>query len=292
MAPRSNNPPLIVIVGETGSGKSELAMDLAKRFNGEIIAADSWTVYRGFDIGTAKPSRKERDEIPHHLLDVTDASRGYSAAVFKKRAMEIINEVAARGKLPLLVGGSGLYIDSVLYDYEFLPAPSPQLRQELNSFTLVELLKRAEDQGLITDTIDTRNKRRVMRLIENNGVQPQKHNLRPHTLMLGVAVPPEELQARIGARVQTMLRAGLEAEVRQLAGKYSWDMEPMKGIGYREFKPYIEGTQSLDETIDRIIQNTLALAKKQRTWFQRNKSIHWLDEQAKAVAYATTFLNK
>lgn len=233
-----------------------------------------------------------RLKYPHHLLDVADASQGFSAAVFKRLASKAIDEVSARGKLPILVGGTGLYIDSVLYDYQFLPAPPVKLRQELNVLSLDELLQKAEDLGIGTDMIDIRNKRRVMRLIENNGVQPVKHGLRPHTLVMGLRIAPEKLKANIEFRVQAMLDTGLEDEVRQLAKRYGWDTEPMKGIGYREFKSYMEGTQTLAESQQQILQNTLALAKKQRTWFRRNKSIHWFDKQAKAVAYATTFLNK
>ena len=292
MAPRPNNSPLIVIVGETAAGKSALAMALAEQCNGEIISADSWTVYKGFDIGTAKPTTAEQARVPHHLLDVADASQGFSAAVFKRLASNAIDEVSARGKLPILVGGTGLYIDSILYDYQFLPEPPVGLRQELSLLSLDELLQKAEELGLATDMIDIRNKRRVMRLIENNGVQPLKHGLRSNTLVMGLRITPEKLQANIEARVQAMIDAGLEGEVSHLAELYEWDTEPMKGIGYREFKPYIEGTQSLAQSQQQIIQNTLALAKKQRTWFQRNKSIHWFDKQAKAVAYATTFLNK
>ena len=131
---------LLVIVGETASGKSALAMQMAKQYNGEIIAADAWTVYRGFDIGTAKPSAAEQAAVPHHMLDVADPATGFSAAVFKRLAEPIITDIHARGKLPILVGGSGLYIDSILYDYSFLEQPPARLRAELNDATIPELL--------------------------------------------------------------------------------------------------------------------------------------------------------
>jgi tRNA dimethylallyltransferase len=164
--------PLIVIVGETASGKSALAMELAQRFDGEIICADSWTVYKGFDIGTAKPSKADQKLVPHHLLDVADPEVGFSAAVFQRMAKEAIEAIASRGKIPLLVGGTGLYVDSILYDYSFLPPSDPKLREELNASSLEQVIARAEEMELDVTGIDLRNKRRVIRLIENEGVRP------------------------------------------------------------------------------------------------------------------------
>ena len=286
--------PLVVIVGETASGKSRLALELAERFNGEIICADSWTVYKGFNIGTAKPSAADQARVRHHLLDVADAKEGFSAVVFQRLANEAIMDIQNRGKLPILVGGTGLYIDSVIYDYGFLPPSSPELRAELNSMSLEEVLARADGLGLDTAGIDLRNKRRVIRLIENNGVRPSKKSLRDNTILMGLSVPREQLQANMERRVDAMLAAGLEDEVRNLAEDYGWDTEPMKGIGYAQWKAYFEGTQSLDETRTKIIKATLDLAKRQRTWFKRNKSIHWLateDKIAEAVDILTTALN-
>ncbi|HET8708743.1 MAG TPA: isopentenyl transferase family protein, partial [Candidatus Saccharimonadales bacterium] len=171
--------PLIVIVGETASGKSALAMRLAKHFDGEIIAADSWTVYKDFDIGTAKPTPEEQVEIPHHLLDVADPKAGFSAPQFKRLAEQAIHDVSARGKLPFLVGGTGLYVDSVIYNYQFLPGSSPAQREQLNALSLHDLHQQAEAMGLDTTGIDMRNKRRVIRLIETNGARPTKEPLRP-----------------------------------------------------------------------------------------------------------------
>jgi tRNA dimethylallyltransferase len=284
---------LICIVGETASGKSALALDLAKRFNGELICADSWTVYKDFDIGTAKPTKLERAQVPHHLLDVADPLGGFSAAVFQELAQAAVNSIARRGKLPIMVGGTGLYIDSVLYHYSFLEQPTLKQREELNSLTLPELLARAEQRGLKIDGIDTRNKRRVIRLIENDGQLPTKKPLRPNTLILGLNAPREQLHKRIAARVDHMFESGLEKEVRQLAEQYGWDAEPMKGIGYREWQEYFKGTQSLEETRQKIIKATQDLAKRQRTWFKRNKSIHWLEtpvDMRAAVDLTTHFL--
>ncbi|HVS58296.1 MAG TPA: tRNA (adenosine(37)-N6)-dimethylallyltransferase MiaA [Candidatus Saccharimonadales bacterium] len=291
MASRSDDTPLVVIVGETASGKSALALELAEQFGGEIICADSWTVYSHFDIGTAKPSPEERAKIHHQLLDVADPNKGFSAVEFQRLAKKAIDDIASRGKLPIMVGGTGLYIDSVIYDYSFLPPSSPEQRRQLNTLTLTELHTTAKELGLDTTGIDMRNKRRVIRLIENNGVRPTRHKLRPDTLLIGLSVPRDELRNRITERVDKMLRTGLEDEAADLAKRYGWEAEPMKGIGYREWQSYFAGEQTLEQTRLKIISSSLSLAKKQRTWFKRNKSIQWVDDRIKAVDLVTTFLN-
>lgn len=290
-----NSPTLLVVVGQTASGKSGLAMELARQFDGEIICADSWTVYEGFDIGTSKPSVEERNEIPHHLLDVADPSLGFSAVEFQRLAKLAIDDISGRGKLPILVGGTGLYIDSVIYDFGFLPAPDPKLRDELNSMTLVGVVARAEKLGLDTSTVDVRNKRRVIRLIENNGQMPTKKELRPNTILIGLRVEPDELKRRIELRVDAMLAAGLEQEITKLVRQYGWDSEPMKGIGYASWKGYFEGTANLETTRQHIIKSTQDLAKRQQTWFRRNSSIQWFYNRGKLqniVDFITTQLNK
>ena len=295
MESRSNNAPLIVIVGETASGKSALALRLAEKFDSEIIAADSWTVYKDFDIGTAKPSLDELKRVPHHLLDIADPRDGFSAPEFKKRALAAIDEITARGKLSFLVGGTGLYVDSVIFDYQFLAAPPAELRAMLSALPLEEIRQKLVDQGISTEGVDIRNKRRLIRLLETDGARPVKSELRPNTLMLGMYTDREALRERVTKRVDVMLTSGLEREVEALAKKYGWDVEPMKGIGYREWHEYFSGSQSLGQTRERIIAATMNLAKRQRTWFKRNNSIQWLtteDKFAEAVEIITTFLNK
>ncbi|HVX48014.1 MAG TPA: tRNA (adenosine(37)-N6)-dimethylallyltransferase MiaA [Candidatus Saccharimonadales bacterium] len=287
-------PKLIVVVGETASGKSALALKLARRVNGEIICADSWTVYKDFDIGTAKPTRLERAEVPHHLLDVADPRGGFSAAVFQQLAEPVITAIARRGKVPILVGGTGLYIDSILYHYSFMKEPSPELRAELNAMSLDELIERAEAAGFLRRDIDLRNKRRVIRLIETEGELPERQPLRPNTLIIGLKPPREDLEERIEKRTDAMLAAGLEREVHELAERYGWDCEAMKGVGYAQWRGYFEGSAALPETRAKIIKATMDLAKRQRTWFKRNKSIHWVSTPVKwqnVVELVTTFLN-
>lgn len=287
-------PPLVTIIGETGSGKSDLTVRLAQRFNGEIISADSWAVYKEFTIGTAKPSTAEQASVQHHLIDVAEPLEGFSAVQFQRLAKQAIADIAERGHTPFLVGGTGLYVDSVLFDYGFLPPTDPALRAELNTLALAEVLQRAQYLGLDMTDIDVRNKRRVIRLIENEGKRPTRQSLRQNTLIIGIPSSRADLQARIEKRVDSMLSTGLEQEVRQLADKYGWGIEALKGVGYYQWKSYFEGTQSFEETRAKIITATLDLAKRQRTWFKRNKSIHWLtteDRFTESVDLVTTFLD-
>jgi tRNA dimethylallyltransferase len=287
-------PKLVVIVGETASGKSSLALRVAETCNGELICADSWTVRRELNIGTAKPSTEEQRRVRHHLLDVVGPDEDFTAAVFKRLANDAIADIASRGKLPIMVGGTGLYVDGVLYDYNFLPAGEPYMRAELNKLTIDELLARIDAAGLELGNVDIRNKRRLIRLLETDGAEQAKHELRGNTLLLGLQPKRDELKARITTRVQTMLDQGLEEEVRRLSAQYGWDCEGLKGIGYREWQDYFLDYQSLDKTTERIISSTVGLAKRQRTWFKRNKSIQWLPtpvNYAHVDELITTFLN-
>lgn len=267
--------PLLVIVGETASGKTALAIELAKKLNGEIICADSWTVYKGFDTGTAKPTLNEQQGIPHYLLDVAEPQDGFSVVMFQRLAKRLINDISRRGKLPIIVGGTGLYVDSVLFNYSFLPPSDPSLRKELNVLTIDELAAKTRALKLDTANIDMRNKRRIIRLIENNGQMPSKSELRQNTVVLGVARAREELQYRIEKRVDDMVKCGLANEVDDLSKKYGWDCEPMKAPAYRAFREYCEGSISLEEAKYRMVRNDLKLAKKQRTWFKRHDFIRW-----------------
>ncbi|HUC95869.1 MAG TPA: tRNA (adenosine(37)-N6)-dimethylallyltransferase MiaA [Candidatus Saccharimonadia bacterium] len=284
--------PLVFIVGETASGKSKLAIDLALKFNGEIINADSWAVYRGFDIGTAKPSVEERRLVPHHLFDVADPLAGYSAAIFKRMAGECIEDIYTRKKLPIIVGGTGLYIDSIIYNYIFLPGSNLKERSYLETLKLDDLKTMVNKYGFDSTGIDLNNKRRVIRLIENKGKRPQSSPMRKNILILGLKVDAANLENNIKKRVKRMLNDGLEREVKRLVNKYGWDIEPMKGIGYRQFKDYFNGHITYDQLRELIISDTIKLVKKQKTWFKRNKSIHWLHNSSQSVELITTFLNK
>jgi tRNA dimethylallyltransferase len=287
--------PLLVIVGQTASGKSGLAIELAVRLNGEIICADSWTVRKGLDIGTAKPTLKEQQLVPHHLLNIVDPNEDFSAAVFKGLAETKIAEITSRGALPILVGGTGLYIDGLLYNYGFLPEGSDTERSELNNLKIDALLARIYQAGYDVEGIDTRNKRRLIRLLETGGKLPTKQVLRSNSLIIGLRLSADELQTRIVSRVDMMISSGLEQEVRELIEDFGWECEGLKGIGYREWQPYFEDQINISELRQSIIRSTRDLAKRQATWFKRNKSIHWFDiplDMTLLVDLITTSLSK
>lgn len=288
---RAQKPKLLVIVGPTASGKSKLAMKTAKQFNGEIISADSWTVYKSFDIGTAKPTKADRQKVTHHLIDIVEAPAGFNAALFQVLATKAMKDIQSRGKLPILVGGSGLYIDSILFGYSFLPTVAPALRAHRTQKDLSELINEAQEKGIDLSRLDIRNKRRVIRALEANGQQPTSRDLSSNTTVIGVDIPNPELLKRVTKRVDNMLEAGLEKEVRLLAKKYGWQKEPLKGIGYREWQDYFNGNQSLLQTKQRIIRSSMQLVKKQRTWFKRNKNIKWFTSGQKAYNFLKIQLN-
>lgn len=284
--------PLIVIVGETASGKSGLALEVAERFGGEIICADSWTVRREVNIGTAKPSADDRARIPHHLLDVVAPCADFTAAVFKDMANQAITDISERNKVPVMVGGTGLYVDGVIFDYGFLPEAGKDRRKELDALSIEQLIRQCKREGLSLEGIDTRNKRRLVRLLETGGARPTRQKLRPNTLILGMSMTRAVLKEHITTRVDYMLQQGLEQEVERLAQTYGWECEALKGIGYREWGEYFSGQYDIQQTKSRIVKSTIELAKRQRTWFKRNKSIHWLDNPSNAVDIITTFLSK
>lgn len=252
--------PLVVIVGETASGKSDLAMDLARKFNGEIICADSRTIYRGMNIGTAKPTLADRAEIPHHMLDIINPDERYSVAEFKVTTEKLIEEISSRGRLPIMVGGTGLYIDAVIFNYEFSQPNAPRSKE---------------------------NSRHL-----DPDVASKKHDLRQSTLLLGLRVDREVLEERIRRRIDVMFDSGFEAEVRRLVEAYGTESEAMSGIGYRTMTKYLQGEMTLDEAKEEFVRGDKSLAKRQRTWFKRNKSIHWVEKQSEAVDLVTTLLSK
>jgi tRNA dimethylallyltransferase len=288
-----NIAKLVVIVGPTGSGKTELAIKIAKKFNGEIINADSWAIRKCADIGTAKPSLSEQMAVKHYLIDIIEPDESFNAAMFKKLALRAINTISKQHKLPILVGGSGLYIDGLLYDYSFLP-PS-NLRKQLNKLSVGQLASKAMDLKLIAKDIDLKNKRHLIRLIESNGERPSKKNLRSNTIIIGLKTDRSILKDRLIKRTDTMIKKGLEYEVLGLVERYGWKCEALKGVNYAQWKDYFIGKDDLDKTKQKLIKANFDLAKKQMTWFKRNKSIHWMETPVKltdVVDLLTTFLNK
>ncbi len=292
--PINTVPPLIAIVGQTATGKSGLALALAEHFGGEIVCADSRTIYKGMDIGTAKPTQDERSRIPHHCLDLVSPGERFTAADFKQHAEQAITNITGRGKVPILVGGTGLYIDAVLYDYTFQGPADVVLRAELMALSIPELQER-----LIRETIplpsNPQNPRHLIRALETKGVAPPRHEIRSNSLILGVQLDREELLPQVVNRITSMMRDGLQQEVQHLAKRYGFAVSQMQTIGYQEWRENFNGVQTLQHTKQLIINNTMAYAKRQKTWFKRNNSVHWLsyrDRLTQSVDLTTTFLSK
>jgi len=276
-----------VIVGPTASGKSSLAIELAEKFYGELICADSRTIYKAMDIGTAKPSQADQQKVPHHMIDIVQPSQPFSAAQFKRSATIWIEDIAIRGKLPILVGGTGLYVDSVIYDYAFLPPGSRDEREQLESLSIEQLQQKLKDRNISLPE-NEKNKRHLIRKIETNGAVPVKKAMRQNTLVIGIDKTKEELTSTIKQRTKKMIDDGLESEVKRLAEAYGWDSPGMQSVGYREWR----SGDSLQEIAQNIEKNTLHYAKRQRTWFKRNPNIVWVKNSAEAGAQVRKFLQK
>ncbi len=282
---------LVVIVGPTASGKSSAAMEVARLFDGEIVCADSRTVYRGMDIGTAKPSHLDREEIPHHLLDIIDPSESFSAARFKQLANGAIQDILDRGRLPILVGGTGLYVDSVLFDYDFPDRSDGILRQRLETMSVEELQSEIAAKGLkLPENI--KNKRHLSRVIEVNGRHGKRSTMMSNSLVVGINPGLEIISKNIDNRIEQMMSQGYLPELRELVTKFGWDAPGLQSTSYRAFRDYINGVATLDESIATFHRNDYQLARRQLTWFRRNKSIHWVNKQIEVVDFLTTILNK
>jgi len=285
--------PLVAIVGQTGSGKSALAMRLAEHFSGEIIAADSRTVYVGMDIGTAKPTVVERGRVRHFGLDVVTPDQPFNVYDFKQLADRAIADISSRGRLPLLVGGSGLYVDAVVFDYAFGPAPDSDMRAALDGLSVEELQSRVLAGGLPMPE-NSRNPRHLARVLESGTILRQPRRLRPNTLLLGLQPSLDQLRSRLEARAGAMLAAGLIEETQEIVAGYG-EREAFRTPAYKAVMAYLQGEIGLPAIGDAIVANDLKFAKRQRTWFRRNVCIHWLnnsDTFAESVDLITTLLNK
>ncbi|HTE58558.1 MAG TPA: tRNA (adenosine(37)-N6)-dimethylallyltransferase MiaA [Verrucomicrobiae bacterium] len=291
MDARAGTRPLVVVVGETASGKTALALELARRFNGEVICADSRTVYKSMDIGTAKPSPQEQSDIKHHLLDIVSPDQSFNAAQFKQRALDAINDIADRGKVSIMVGGTGLYIDAVIFDFQFRQPADPVIRQELSQLSVEELQDRLRQAGIDLPN-NPQNPRHLIRALETGGASDSKSPLRANTLVIGLQVDPAVLTKRIQDRVEAMVRAGFVDELEYISSTYGWGAPGLQAPGYKAFRGYVDGTISLEQAKALFVQNDLHLAKRQRTWFRRNNSIHWVSDTKEAVDFVTTFLSK
>ena len=288
------NDKIIAVAGPTASGKSALALELCKRLDGELISLDSMQIYRGLDIGTAKPTKAEQAEVCHHMIDICEPTENFSAAEFAERAHKVIADVQSRGKKAVLCGGTGLYLDTVLGRLDFGEIESDEkLRGELIAFAekngaeaLHERLREIDPQA--AEKIHPNNVRRVARAIEIyelTGKTKTEHDREAisdspyESLIIGLDYDDREvLYNRINRRVDAMIEAGLEGEVRSLVSRGLLSAESTAGqaIGYKEMLGYIAGDCSLGDAVEKIKLGTRRYAKRQLTWLRRNPSINWL----------------
>ncbi len=291
---RQTNPsniPVVAIVGETASGKSGLALEVARRWGGELICADSRTVYKDMDIGTAKPTAAERAEIPHHGLDLVTPNETFTAAQFKVYAQAAIEDIWSRGRLPIIVGGTGLYVDGVLYNYSFGGNSSSTLRSQLNNKSVAELATYAEGLGLSISEQTSKNKRHLIRLIERGGETENNKSQYYNGFITGIKRSKTKLRDRIERRTELMFRQGLRKEYNDLREKYGLESEAFSGIGYQEFIAQEQANTSTSEVKRQIVKNTMNLAKRQRTWFKRNPEIQWAESSEEAIELVGAFLD-
>lgn len=279
---------LVVILGPTAVGKSDVALKLARELDGEIVSADSRQIYRGMDIATAKPTREEQALVPHHLIDVVEPDEELTLAEYQQRAYAAIDDIFARGKLPLLVGGTGLYVRAVVEGYN-IPRVPPNMarRAELEQIPAPELYARLQSLDReIAETILPNNTRRMIRaleVIEATGEKMSEQQTRhppPYLItQIGLSLPRPVLYARVDARIDRMIERGLVDEVRGLVEKkYSFELPSMTGLGYREIGAHVRGEISLKEAVTLLKSNTRKFIRHQGNWFRASDSkIKWFD---------------
>lgn len=282
--------PLLVIVGPTAVGKTKISIELAKRLNGEIISGDSVQVYKGMDIGSAKITPTEMEGIPHHLIDILNADAQYTVMDFKKEAQQIIEDIYSRGKIPMIVGGTGLYIQSLLYEYEFRYEDTELKKQwttYYEAFPKEELFNELSRLDSISSgTIHPNNYKRLIRALvyfkmhgSSIATQSKSQTMtsKYDTLLVGLTMPRTLLYERINKRVDIMINAGLVNEVRQLMNLGFKNCNSMSAIGYKEIIPYIEGKTTLDDATSALKQHSRKFAKRQMTWFNNQMEVNWFD---------------
>ncbi|MGE7981152.1 tRNA (adenosine(37)-N6)-dimethylallyltransferase MiaA [Solibacillus sp. NPDC093137] len=287
----NNKIDVVAIIGPTASGKTALSVRLAKEIDGEIINGDSMQIYRHMDIGTAKITEAEMEGVPHHLLDIKEPTEGFSVAEYQQLVRGKIEEIQARGKMPIIVGGTGLYVQSVLYDFQFAKQEVDEAARE-NYYKELEVLgpeamhaKLVQIDPAAAASIHPNNTRRVIRALEmaelagvsraeeqfNRGDIPLYNHL-----IIGLDMDREKLYERINLRVDLMVEAGLVEEVRALYDAGIRDVQAIKAIGYKELYAHFDGLVSLDEAVEQIKQNSRRYAKRQLTYFRNKMDIAWI----------------
>ncbi|MGL9747226.1 tRNA (adenosine(37)-N6)-dimethylallyltransferase MiaA [Enterococcus sp. DIV0170] len=289
---------VVAIVGPTAVGKTSLSIDLAKRFNGEIISGDSMQVYRGLDIGTAKVTPEEMEGVPHHLINVRELDENYSVADFQVAARQTIQEITERGRLPIVVGGTGLYIQSLLWDYKLGSEGEPEddtLRKSYEHFAekngnqaLWERLQAVD--SLAAEKIHFNNRKKMIRALEvfeltgHSILEPKEQPKKLYdSFLIGLNTDRAILYQRINHRVDLMVEQGLLEEAKKLAE--TPDVQAAQGIGYKELFPYFAGEMSLEAALEEVKLHSRRYAKRQLTWFRNRMSVHWFDlvQQPKVI---------
>lgn len=297
---------VIAIVGPTAVGKTRLSIEIAKKYNGEIISGDSMQVYKEMDIGTAKVSEAEMQGIPHHMIDIKNPDESFSVVEFQKLVQHHIDDIVARNKTPILVGGSGLYVQAILYNYNFS-------EQKSDAGIVKRLEKQRDEQGITplynrlkeidpkqANIIHPNNHRRVIRALEIYELTgkpmseyqiEQKQDMVYDAFLIGLEMEREQLYRRINKRVDMMLEAGLEDEVKKLYKAGFEKCQSMQAIGYKEFIPYFEGKQPLTDSVELLKRNSRRYAKRQYTWFKNKMNISWysISETEDNSTYQTIF---
>ncbi len=286
-------PTIIVICGPTASGKTALSIELAKRIDGEIVSADSMQIYKYMDIGSAKPTKEEMQGIKHYMLDFVEPNIRYSVADYKQEAEKCIEKILSKGKIPIVVGGTGLYVNSLIYGIEYS-------ENKLDEKYRLELEKIVEDEGLeklynqackidpvAMEKVSHNDKKRILRVLEiyhetgktktQQEIESRSKEIKYDYKVFAIEMDREILYNRINQRVDIMIENGLIEEVRNIISKYNELPTSMQGLGYKETRDYIKGVISKEEMIDKIKMETRRYAKRQLTWFRKNKETIWIN---------------
>ena len=286
---------VIVICGPTASGKTALSIELAKKINGEIVSADSMQIYKEMDIGSAKPTKEEMQGIKHYLIDFVNPDKRYSVANYKKDAKEKIKEILNKNKIPIIVGGTGLYIDSLIYEIDYsLVNLDEEYRKKLEKIAKEEGLeklynKACEIDKIAMEKISPNDQKRIIRVLEiyhdtgktktQQEIESRKKEVEYDYHVFAITMDREVLYQRINKRVDIMIEKGLIKEVEHMLNKYKEFPTAMQGLGYKETKEYLENKITKEEMIEKIKMETRRYAKRQLTWFKKNKDTIWLDGQ-------------
>ena len=268
---------IIVIVGPTGIGKTKLSIELAKRLDAEIINGDSVSIYKDLDIGSAKPTLEEREEIPHHLIDIREVDEDYTVFDYQRDVRQKIDEITLRNKRVIIVGGTGLYIKAGLYNYTFTEGTTYNQYENMTNEEILDRIKKFK----VTETPDINNRKRLVRLlnkVENNeDLTHNKDELLYNIKTIGLTTPREVLYERINKRVDIMLNNGLLDEINKLKDKYKNSRILNSGIGYKEFYDYLFNDKKLEDVVEEIKQNSRRFAKRQYTFFKHQFDTTWFD---------------